>query len=145
MELDPPMINGTTVMDNFGATSDVNGSPMSEGLNDEDFVDDDEDEYENENVADEGVAQEQMSVPNEATTSANRYYGEDMQNFGSFQDMGSGAPMEDQLDLIEYNVDRWTEENAELRIKMRCTDKAKMIYAVRKWSIKVGREFQVIK
>ena len=68
-----------------------------------------------------------------------------MQNFGSFQDMGSGAPMEDQFDLLGYNVDRWTEENSELRIKMRCNDKDEMLHAITNWSIKVGREFAVLK
>ena len=46
--------------------------------------------------------------------------------------MGSKELMQDQLDLIGYNVDRWTEENLELRIKMRCNDKVEMLFAVRK-------------
>ena len=87
MELDPPIVNGTTIIDSLRVISDVDKSPMSNGPNNEDFADDDEDNYENNNMEDEEVppvGQESTSVT---------FYGEKMQNFGSFQNMSLREPI----------------------------------------------------
>ena len=49
------MVNRTTVIDSLGAISNVDGSPVSDSPNDEEFADNDKDDYENNNMEDERV------------------------------------------------------------------------------------------
>ncbi|KAI5652421.1 hypothetical protein M9H77_29608 [Catharanthus roseus] len=59
--------------------------------------------------------------------------------------MGSGSPI---VDLVESGTLRlldWNDSMTDIQLGMRFVDKVQAISAVWKWSIRVGREYRVVK
>ncbi|KAI5649009.1 hypothetical protein M9H77_35014 [Catharanthus roseus] len=141
------MIDGIVITEPVGPSSDIDGAPNPKGPNDHDFT------GSNNDAGD--IVDKDSGPTNElaltfdvrqASNTSNDYHA-----LTCFQNMGSGEAVDDAVpcfqdtnpeDEFDY---KWSESNSDLRLHMTFENKDQAIYAVRKWSIKEGREIKVMK
>ncbi|KAI5673235.1 hypothetical protein M9H77_13599 [Catharanthus roseus] len=59
--------------------------------------------------------------------------------------MGLGSPMDDLIESGTLRLLDWNNSMTDIQLGMRFVDKVQTINAVRKWSIRTGREYRVVK
>ncbi|KAI5672073.1 hypothetical protein M9H77_12437 [Catharanthus roseus] len=64
---------------------------------------------------------------------------------GAFLDMGSGSRIDDLVESGTVRLLDWNDSMTDIQLGMRFIDKVQAISAVRKYSISMGREYQVLK
>ncbi|KAI5674027.1 hypothetical protein M9H77_14391 [Catharanthus roseus] len=59
--------------------------------------------------------------------------------------MGSGEPIDDLIEFGTLRLLDWNDSMTDIQLGMRFIDKVQEISAVQKWSIRMGREYRVVK
>ncbi|KAI5653861.1 hypothetical protein M9H77_31048 [Catharanthus roseus] len=67
----------------------------------------------------------------------------DYTHSGVFLDMGSGSPIDDIIKSCTVRFIDWNNSMTDIELGMKFVDKVQAVSAVRKFSVSVGREYQV--
>lgn len=140
----PHVVGGSTTMDYVSSTLALDGHPTREG------PEEDEEEIDVDDVIEEETNdQEEVNVSSGHTVPCVEpnvsYVEPKFHSYPCFQNMGSGEPIIDPCSKEFIKMKRWSEDENELRLGMRFTNKAQATYAVRKWHVKQRCEFTVVK
>ncbi|KAI5668974.1 hypothetical protein M9H77_18827 [Catharanthus roseus] len=64
---------------------------------------------------------------------------------GAFLDMGMGEQIDDLTESDTIRLLDWNDAMTDIQLGMTFVDKVQAISAVQKWSIRIGREYRVVK
>lgn len=143
---EPLMVHGAAIAYSLGPASDVDGDPESNGHDNVNNSELDNDEdihgYELPNVTSASLPIVSHTIYNVGSSSRAL---QDFQSYKCFRDIGYRVQISDMETKNNVSIDEWNESTKDLRLKMRFRDKEYATYVVRKWSIRMAREFKVIK